>query len=220
MEYFNNLIIPLTISFILLYGLLKGVNIFDVFISGAKEGISTAFSILPSLIALMTAVGMIIASGGLDVISNALEPLAKLLFIPKEGISTAFSILPSLIALMTAVGMIIASGGLDVISNALEPLAKLLFIPKELVPLGLLRPISGSGALAIYENILSVHGPDSFIGKVASVMQGSTETTFYTIAVYYGAVKVIKTKYTLVPALTADIVGFIMSGLIVSTFFK
>lgn len=173
MEYFNNLIIPLTISFILLYGLLKGVNIFEVFINGAKEGISTAFSILPSLIALMTAVGMIIASGGLDVISNALEPLAKF-----------------------------------------------LFMPKELVPLGLLRPISGSGALAIYENILSVHGPDSFIGKVASVMQGSTETTFYTIAVYYGAVKVIKTKYTLVPALTADIVGFIMSGLIVATFFK
>lgn len=171
MEIISNLIIPLIILGILTYALVKGVDVFDVFLKGAKEGIGVTFKILPALIGLITAVGMLTASGGLDIISKGLEPLAKL-----------------------------------------------LFLPKELIPLALLRPISGSGALAIYENVLSVHGVDSFIGRVASVMQGSTETTFYTIAVYYGAAKILKTRYTLVSSLTADMVGFIMSAVLVSVF--
>ena len=108
-----------------------------------------------------------------------------------------------------------ASGALDVITYSLRPVANLLHLPQEVIPLAILRPISGSGALVIFQDILQQYGPDSFVGRVASVMQGSTETTFYTIAVYYGATRVQKTRHTLPSALTADIVGFFMSALAV-----
>ena len=105
-----------------------------------------------------------------------------------------------------------ASGALDLLTAFLRPLFSLLRLPDAVIPLALLRPISGSGAMVIFQDILQRYGPDSFAGRVASVMQGSTETTFYTIAVYYGATKVIRTRHTLPSALTADIVGFIMSA--------
>ena len=137
----------------------------------------------------------------------------------KEGLMTSFRIMPALVALMTAVGMFKASGALDVMTYFLSPLASLLHLPREVIPLAILRPISGSGAMAIFQDILNSHGPDSIIGRVASVMQGSTETTFYTIAVYYGATKVSKTRHTLPSALTGDFVGFMMSAITVQLLF-
>lgn len=137
----------------------------------------------------------------------------------KEGLATAANILPALIALITAVGIFKASGALDMITNFISPLTEKLGIPAEVVPLALLRPISGSGAMVIFNDILSTYGPDSLSGRIASVMQGSTETTFYTIAVYYGATKVKNTRHTVPSSVTADIVGFIMSALTVRIIF-
>ena len=137
----------------------------------------------------------------------------------KEGLSTAVNIAPALIALMTCVGMFKASGALDIVVLLFSPVADLLLLPEEVVPLAILRPISGSGALVIYNDLLATYGPDSFVGRVASVIEGSSETTFYTIAVYFGAVKISKTKYTLSASLTADLVGFIMSALMVRLIF-
>ena len=125
---------------------------------------------------------------------------------------TAAQILPSLIALATAVGMLRVSGALDVLSYALSPLASLLRIPSEVVPLALLRPVSGSSAMVIFQDLLKNYHPDSYIGRVASVMMGSTETTFYTIAIYYGATRVKNIRHSLASSLTADITGFIMSA--------
>ena len=120
---------------------------------------------------------------------------------------------------MTAVGMFKASGALDLLSFALEPLGKLFGLPRDLLPLALLRPISGSGAMAIFDDLLRIHGPDSLIGRIASVMEGSTETTFYTIAVYYGAAEIRQTRHTVPAALSADLTGFFLSALLVRMLF-
>lgn len=137
----------------------------------------------------------------------------------KDGIKTALQILPALVAFSLCVGMFKSSGALDIISSALEPIANFFLIPTQVIPLALLRPISGSGAMVIFGDILSTYGADSFIGRVASVMQGSTETTFYTIAVYFGATNIKKLRHTLPSALIADIIGFMMSALTVRIFF-
>ncbi len=136
----------------------------------------------------------------------------------KESIGAAFEILPSLIALMTAIGMFKASGGLDMLSGIISPLTDLLGFPRECIPLALIRPISGSGALAVFESILTEVSPDSYAGRVASVVIGSTETTFYTIAVYYGITKVRNTRHAIASSLTADFTGFILSALTVRLF--
>ena len=133
----------------------------------------------------------------------------------KENLKSAFDVLPALIALMTAIGMFKASGGLEIISSAIAPITEFLGFPKECIPLALIRPVSGSGALAVFESILTEVSPDSFAGRVASVVIGSTETTFYTIAVYYGITKVKKTKHAIASSLTADLTGFILSALTV-----
>lgn len=162
----TNYIIPFLIAAIVLYGALHRTDPFGSFINGAKEGISSAFSLMPTLIGITVCIGMFKASGGLDI-------LVKLLLLP----------------------------------------AKILHFPAEVLPLALLRPISGSGALVIFENILKTYGPDSYIGKVASVLQGSSETTFYTITVYYAASSVKKTGCTLGASLMGDIVCFLCSAL-------
>ncbi|MEG2204033.1 MAG: spore maturation protein, partial [Oscillospiraceae bacterium] len=107
----------------------------------------------------------------------------------------------------------------DLLTVALAPWGRRLGLPAEVIPLALLRPISGSGAMVIFNDILHTFGPDSLIGRIASVMEGSTETTFYTIAVYYGATQIAKTRHTLPAALTADAVGFWMSAVMVRLFF-
>lgn len=137
----------------------------------------------------------------------------------KEGFNSTISILPSLVGLITAVTMLRSSGALDIFSKIFEPVAKLLSFPKEVFPLALLRPISGSGSLAFIDRIFSDYGVDSFAGRVASVMMGSTETTFYAIAVYFGAVKIKNTRHSVPSALIADFAGFIMSVLSVRMFF-
>lgn len=164
--------VPAVVAVIVLFGWLRGVKVFETFLVGAKEGLTTAFRITPALVALITAVGVFSASGALDLITCAIAPL----------------------------------------TNAVN-------FPAEAVPLALLRPISGSGALAVFNDILLRFGPDSLVGRIASVMQGSTETTFYTIAVYYGAISITKTRHTVGASVIADITGFVMSALCVRMFF-
>lgn len=136
----------------------------------------------------------------------------------KDGLGVILSITPSLVCLLTAVSMFKVSGMLDLLTWLLAPVARLLGAPKEVLPLALLRPVSGSGAMVIFQDILKTYGPDSFIGRVASVLEGSTETTFYTIAVYFGATSVKKTRHTLVSSLSADFTGLVLSVLAVRLF--
>lgn len=164
MQQLGSYVVPAAIFLIILCGVVKRKNVFDLFLSGAKEGIGIAFNILPALVGLMMAIAMFKASGAFDIIVSVLGPVGRA-----------------------------------------------LHFPSEIVPLALMRPISGSGALSVFENMLKTYGPDSFIGHVASVLQGSTETTFYTVAVYYGSVNISKTRHTVPAALSADFVGFVMS---------
>lgn len=132
----------------------------------------------------------------------------------KSGLSATFNIIPSLVGLMVAIAMFRESGCLDLISKALKPLTDLINMPSEIVPLALLRPVSGSAAIAVVTDIFKNFGPDSYIGKMASIMMGSTETTIYTIAVYFGSVGIKNIRYTLLAALCADLCGIIMSVLL------
>lgn len=161
--------------------------------------------IIPFFIALIMVIGLI---KRVDVFGEFTEGA-------KENLKAAFEVLPALIALMTAIGMFKASGALEVISAAISPVTEFLGFPEECIPLAIIRPVSGSGALAVFESILNDVSPDSFAGRVASVIIGSTETTFYTIAVYYGITSVKKTRYAVVSSLTADLTGFIVSALTV-----
>ena len=172
MKILGMVVLPLVITIIVLFGLVKGVKIFDCFMEGAKDGLKTVKNILPSIVGLVVAVGMLKASGGLDIIVKFLSPLSSV------------------------------TG-----------------IPEEIMPLAVLNPISGGGALSMYELILKEYGPDSYLGRVASVMMGATETTFYAIAVYYGSVGIKKTRHTVFAGLVADFVSFIASAWTVRLFF-
>lgn len=129
----------------------------------------------------------------------------------KEGMATVIRIIPSLVGLLVAVGVFRASGALDLLIYAARPIAKFLRIPTEAMPLVFLRPISGSASLALVSDILKVHGPDSFIGRVVSTMMGSTETIFYTLTVYFGSVGIKNIRYTLIAALIADATSIVVS---------
>ena len=129
-----------------------------------------------------------------------------------DGLEVLMRILPSLVGLLTAVYMLRASGALDLAAQALTPLLDRIGLPGELLPLMLVRPISGSAALGVGAELIAVHGPDSYLGRTAAVMLGSTETTFYTIAVYFGAVKITKTRYAVPAALCADLAGFLAAA--------
>ena len=168
MQSIGNFILPAVMAGIVLYGLFKRINVFEVFLEGAKNGLETGIKILPSLIGLITAVTMFKASGALDVLLSAFEPLSKI-----------------------------------------------ISVPSEVLPLTILRPVSGGGALAIFENILQNYGPDSISGKIASVMMGSSETTFYCISLYYGSIGIKKTRHTIPAALLADFTSFAVSALLV-----
>lgn len=168
----GNWAIPCVIFVIVFYGYLHRVHVFEVFLQGAREGLQTSVQILPALVALIAAVGILKASGALDLLTYALAPVMRL-----------------------------------------------LGLPPEVLPLALLRPVSGSGAMVIFTELLTRFGPDSAIGRIASVLEGSTETTFYTIAVYYGATQIQKTRHTGPAAVAADLVGFVMSGIAVRLLF-
>ena len=167
------LIMPTIIALILVNGLMKKALIFDLFTEGAKEGLSTSFKILPSLVGLIVAVSMLRASGFFEVTCSFFAPILE-----KVG------------------------------------------FPAELVPMALIRPVSGSAALATVQDVITSYGADSFIGRCAAVMMGSSETTFYTLAIYFGSVGITKTRYTVKAALIADLAGIILSVAFVSIFFN
>lgn len=129
----------------------------------------------------------------------------------KDGLQTLLNISATLVGLIFAINMLSASGLMDMICNLFRPVALAVGFPVEIIPMALLRPISGGGSTALLTNIYKEHGPDSFAGLVASVLAGSTETTFYCTAVYFGSVKVTKIRHTLVAALIADFVAVIMA---------
>ena len=137
----------------------------------------------------------------------------------REGLTVAAGLVPPLAALLTAVYMFRASGAMDLLTSLCAPLLERLGIPPETAPLMLIRPVSGSGALAVASDLMAAHGPDSYIGRVAAVMMGSTETTFYTIAVYFGAAGIVRTRHTVPAALAADLTGFLAAALTVRLFF-
>ncbi len=137
----------------------------------------------------------------------------------KDGLGVAVGILPALAVLLTAVYMLRASGALEALSQLLSPLWGWLGLPPECAPLMLLRPVSGSGALAIGAEIMERCGVDSFPGRCAAVMLGSTETTFYVIAVYFAAAGIKKTRHAVPAALLADLVGFIIAAISVRLIF-
>ena len=132
-----------------------------------------------------------------------------------DGLKIVLNMFPALLLLPLTISAFRSSGALELLSRALEAPAAVLGIPSPILPLTLLRPLSGSGALVVFEDILTQYGPDSLIGKIASVMMGSTETTFYTIAVYFGAAGIKKTRYAVPASLCADLMGFCASVLAV-----
>ncbi|MCC8043546.1 MAG: spore maturation protein [Oscillospiraceae bacterium] len=166
-------------------------------------------SIIPLIIAVIVAVGLV---KRVDIVGSFTEGA-------RDNLAMCGDLLPTLILLITAIGMLRASGAIDLLTAAVSSFADYLGFPEECLPLALIRPISGSGALAVYEDTLESYHPDSFVGRVASVMLGSTETTFYTIAVYYGAARIKNTRHTLSAALTGDLTGFIFSVLTVRLLF-
>ena len=132
-----------------------------------------------------------------------------------EGLKLLFSLIPTLILLLTAVTMLRASGAVEAISTLLAPVFRLFGIPPETALLVLIRPISGSAALAVGSDLMAHYGVDSQIGRTVAVMLGSTETTFYTISVYFGAAGIHRTRYTIPAALIADFTGFLVASLTV-----
>lgn len=132
-----------------------------------------------------------------------------------EGLRTTADILPALILLLVSVGMLRASGAVTLLTELLSPLCGLVGFPPECMQMVLLRPFSGSGALAVYDGIASQCGADSFPERVAAVLLGSSETTFYTVAVYFSAVKVRRTGYAVPAALTADLTAWLVCGVTV-----
>ena len=166
-NYISTLAVPITILFIILYAVKEKIEIFDLFLKGATEGIEITLKIFPTLIGLFLAIGMLNSSGILDFTTMIISPVLNL-----------------------------------------------IGFPKEIVPLAILRPISGSASMAIATNIIKQNGVDSFVGILAAVIMGSTETTLYTIAVYTSSVKIKKTRGVLLASLMADVTGIVMSIII------
>lgn len=163
---------------------------------------------LPVLIAVIVICGLIKKVGVFDCFVEG----------AKQSLTPSLNILPSLMGLIFAVSLLKASGGLEIIVKLLSPVAQLVGIPPEAMPLAVISPVSGSGSLAVFEEILAQYGPDSFIGRVASVMAGASETSLYAVTIYYGAVAIKRTRHTIAAALTADLVCFITSAMTVRLF--
>lgn len=127
----------------------------------------------------------------------------------KEGFNVAVRIIPYLVAILAAIFMFRASGAMDIFVRLLSPITDLIGMPAEVLPAAIMRPLSGSGTLGIITELIQTHGPDSFIGRLASTIYGSTETTFYVLAVYFGAVNIKKTRHAVPAGLIADAVGIL-----------
>lgn len=165
--FLSDFILPFTVLYIVGYGLLTKVNVFDEFVDGAKDGLRVVVGIVPTLVGLMVGIGIMRASGSLDMLSNLIKPLTDL-----------------------------------------------FHFPSQLVPLALVKMFSSSAANSLLLDIFKQYGPDSYLGRLSSIMMSCTETIFYTMAVYFMAAKVTKTRYTLAGALVATISGIIGSVII------
>lgn len=154
--------IPIFLLGIPVYGAIKGVKVYESFVEGAKEGFKVGVRIIPYLVAILVAVGMLRGAGAIDMLARWLDPILR------------------------RVGM-----------------------PAEILPLALMRPLSGSGSMGIVTELIKAHGPDSFIARLAASAYGSTETTFYVLAVYFGSVGIKKARHAVVSGLFADIVSLI-----------
>ncbi len=137
----------------------------------------------------------------------------------KEGFATAVRIIPPLVAILVALGMLRASGAMDALTRALAPLTALAGVPASVVPMFLVRPLSGGGALGVVGDVLRADGPDSYAGRLVSVMAGSTETTFYVLAVYMGAAGVTRYRQALPAGLLADLAGMVAAVVVVRLVF-
>ena len=168
-----------------------------------------SFWVLPALIATLVLFGW---ARGVKVYEALVEGA-------KEGFRVAVRIIPYLVAILVMVGMFRASGGLDLLVRFLGPLTDRIGMPAEALPVGILRPLSGSGTLGLVAEILKTRGPDSFIGYMVSTIYGSTETTFYVLAVYFGAVGIKKTRHALPACLLADLAGILAAVSIVNLLF-
>jgi len=172
----------------------------------------------------------------LDWLSIAVIPLMLLVFIglgglkkikvyerfvegAKEGFEIGVKIIPYLVAMLVAIAMFRASGALDFLTYILQPITQLIGMPAEVLPMAFMRPLSGSGSLGVMTELMKTHGADSLIGIMSSTMFGSTETTFYVIAVYFGAVNIQRVRYALPAGLMADCAGLIAAALICSVLF-
>lgn len=172
MKVLSQIIIPLFVFFIIFYGAKKRINVYDTFLSGAKEGLVMTLEIAPTILAMVFAVNIFLDSGFLEGILSFLKPIFEL-------------------------------------QN----------MPIDILPMALLRPISGSASLAIMNDIFLNFGPDSFVGRLASTLQGCTDTTIYVLALYFGSIKVTKIRYSLKVGLFADLMGIIAAFIITFIFF-
>lgn len=166
-------VIPCFVFLALSYAVVKKVDVFDTFVEGAQEGFGTSVKLIPFLVGMLVAIGLLRASGALDIFISLVTPLLS-----------RFN------------------------------------IPGEVVPLAIMRPLSGSGALGILTEVFNSKGPDSFVGRVASTMQGSTDTTFFILTVYFGSVGIRRTRHALAVGLLADLAGFIASLAVCSAVFR
>jgi len=164
----NYTIIPMFVIIIIMFGLIKGFDIYDLFIEGCKEGINLAIKIIPPYFAMVFAINIFNGSGVINFIIN------NLILVPKNI--------------------------------------------RLVIPMALVRPISGTASLAILNQIFSNYGPDSLVGNIASTLQGCTDTTFYVLALYFGSIKIKKTRYALIVGLMADLVGVITAIIVVYLF--
>ena len=165
----SNLIIPLMVLLVILYGLFKKVDIYDAFVDGAKDSFDMIAKIFPCILGMLLGVNILLNSGLLDYIFNLLRPV--------------------------------------------------LSFPVEVLPMIFLRPISGTTTLAILNDLLANYGPDSFIGRLASVIQGATDTTLYVLTLYFGSVGIKKIRYSLWAGLAADVAGLVSAIILVGLFF-
>lgn len=138
----------------------------------------------------------------------------------KEGIGMAFKIFPTMFAMVIAVNILLKSNLLVSLTELLVPVLSFFRVPKEVLPLSIMRPISGSSSLMIMNDIFRVNGPDSFVGRVASVLQGSTDTTIYILSLYFSSVGVKKIKYSLVVGLFADLCAIVLSIIVIRLLFR
>lgn len=173
MEKLSQLIIPLMVLGIIGYGLIKKVNIYDLFVEGSKESYDMILSMFPCMLAMIFGVNIFIKSGVLEYIFSYFKNI------------------------------------LDIIN-----------VPLEIIPMAIMRPISGSSSLAILNTILQTFGPDSYVGRLGSVIQGATDTTFYILTLYFGSVGIKKIRYSLIAGLFADIVGIVAAVIIVNLMFN